>query len=309
MLACVALHIWAMFPDYPGLPPTPVASLPHDVAMFICLEAGWALAATLVLTRISVAGGVAVGAGLGLVEVGLLLADLISGFEVGKPGAPGGWMAMGGLGLGLAGVLLAASAAPMGAPHPLANPFYVARAIATLPVTVLAVITFWLSWQTGQVVYTSGPPGIIDGDTFAFSVGPLTASLLAGLAIGLVALAAAYWTPPGVGAWALVGVAIAMVSQLVTALVEVLEPLSDAVHQGVSAGLDPARSSVSLTADWGATVAAVIALVGLAAWAALDGRRTASAGAPLTAVGRPGPEEGSHDEAWPAGHRWPGSGS
>jgi hypothetical protein len=308
MTACLAFHIWAMFPAYPGLPPTPLASLPHEVAMFICLEMGWGVAAILVLGRASVAGGAALGLGLGAVELGLLLTDLVNGYEVHNLSEPGGWLALAGLGLGLGGALFAASSVVMGLPQRGANPAYAARALATLPVAVLAVITFWLSWQTGVVVYTDGLAAPINGDAFSQSPGLLAASLIAGLAIGLVALAAAWWARPGVGAWALVGVAFAMTSQLLAAYVQVTEPLSDAVNGGISKGLDLARSSLSLTADWGADVVAVAALLALAVWAGLDGRRTGQDGG----QGRGAPQVSGHGatgdevlEEWPAGHRWP----
>jgi hypothetical protein len=302
MMACLAFHIWAMFPAYPGFPPTPVESLPHDVAMFVCLEIGWGLAAILVLGRTSVAGGAALGLGLGAVELGLLLTDLVSGYEVHHLSEPGGWLALSGLGLGLAGALFAASSVVMGLPRRGANPAYAARALATLPIAVLAVITFWLSWQTGRVVYTNGLAAPINGDVFYQSVGPLAASLIAGLAIGLVAIAAAWWARPGVGAWALVGVAFAMSSQLLAAYVQVREPLADAVNDGVSNGLDLARSSLSLTADWGADVVAVVALLALAIWAGLDARRTEDGTPEVSGLGPTGDEAA---EQWPAGHRWP----
>jgi hypothetical protein len=304
MLACLGLHIWAMFPAYPGLPPTPVLSLPHDVAMYVCLEIGWALAAVLVLARISIAGGVALAAGLGAVELGLLLTDLIEGSELHTLYAPGGWLALAGLGAGLAGALFGASSVAMGSPGPGANPPSLGRAVTALPVTTLGVVTFWVSWQTGRVVYTNGLAAPINGDALVQPFWPLMASLLVGFAIGLVVIVAAWWTRPGVGAWAMVGVAISMASQLAAALVEVHEPLGDAVNGGVAKGLDVARSSISLTADWGFDVVAVVALLALAVWAALDSRNTDAANGPLDVDGLGGPGDEALEQ-WPAGHRWP----
>jgi hypothetical protein len=304
MLACLGLHIWAMFPAFPGLPPTPVLSLPHDVAIYVCLEVGWALAAVLVLTRISIAGGAALAAGLGAVELGLLLTDLIEGFYLHTLYAPGGWLALAGLGAGLAGALFAASSIAMGSLGPGANPPSLARAVTTLPVATLAVVTFWVSWQTGRVVYTNGLAAPINGDALKQPFWPLIASLVVGFAIGLVVIGAAWWTRPGVGAWAMVGVAIAMASQLAAAFVEVHEPLGDAVNGGVTKGLDIARSSISLTADWGFDVAAVVALLALAVWAGWDSRHTRAASGPLEVDGVRGPGDEALEQ-WPAGHRWP----
>jgi hypothetical protein len=104
-----------MFPAYPGNPATPVVDIPYETAVYICLEVGWALAALAVLTRWSPRGGVALGAGLGAVEVGLIVTDLTIGFQVSDGSAAGIWFAIAGLAAGLAGVLYGAGATPPGA--------------------------------------------------------------------------------------------------------------------------------------------------------------------------------------------------
>lgn len=108
MAAAAGLHVSAMFPLYPGNPATPIVQAPYELAVYICLEAGWALAAGLVLSRWVPRAGVALGAGLGAVEVGLVAADLASGFQLSEGGDPGVWLALAGLAAGLAGVLYGA---------------------------------------------------------------------------------------------------------------------------------------------------------------------------------------------------------
>ena len=115
LAASVGLHIGAMFPAYPGSPATPVVDIPYETAVYICLEVGWALAALAVLTRWSPRGGVALGAGLGAVEVGLIVTDLTIGFQVSDGSAAGIWFAIAGLACGLAGVLYGAGTTPPGA--------------------------------------------------------------------------------------------------------------------------------------------------------------------------------------------------
>ncbi|HTW08374.1 MAG TPA: hypothetical protein VME46_12735 [Acidimicrobiales bacterium] len=314
LLACLALHIWAMFPAYPGAPATPVMSLPHDVAMFVCLELGWAVAATLVLLRASVSGGVALALGLGLVELGLAAYTVVGGFEVHDPSVPGGWMVLGGVGLGLGGALLAASAVEVGGPRRDKRVPKAGRTLATFPVATLAVVTFWLSWQSGTVVYTSTGAFPVDGDAFAQPTGLMAADVGAGLAIVIIAVLAAYWAPPRLGAWALAGAAVAVVSQLAAGLAEVIEPLRDAVNQGVAAGLVAARSNISLTPDYAVCMISVSGLLALAAWAVFDGRnlpgrgvdgtaaRPAETARDRSATGGPGPSS----SGWPHGTpRWP----
>ncbi len=88
-LVSVGVHVAAMFPAYPGTPPTPIVSVPYLTAVYIILELGWALAAVLVLTRASIRGGLALAAGLGTVELGFVISDLASTGQVPARNAPG----------------------------------------------------------------------------------------------------------------------------------------------------------------------------------------------------------------------------
>ena len=297
MAACVALHIAAMFPQYTGRPPTAVVASPDETAIYICLEAGWALAALLVLSRTSVRGGVALGAGLGAVEVGLLMTDTAILLRGSNGSAPGLWLALAALGAGLAGVLFGASAVPMRAPRGAPTPSDNIRAFLTVLVAVVAIAAFWPSWDHYHLVGTAGRVlDLTEGNAFAQPATIMAGELVAGLAIGIVAIVAAFWSPPAVGAWATGGVVIALTSQLVSGVVQVHEPLSETI--GNTSGVNVAASGLWLTASWTTDLLAAIALTALAIWAGVEGRL-----APADRGRQPG--DPAVEEEWPAGHRWP----
>ena len=297
MVACVGLHIAAMFPQYTGKPPTAVVASPDETAIYICLEAGWALAALLVLSRTSVRGGVALGAGLGAVEVGLLTTDMAILLRGSNGSAPGVWLAWAALAAGLAGVLFGASTVPMQEPRGIPTPSFNIRAVLTVLVAIVAIAAFWPSWDHYHLVSTTGRTlDLTQGDAFAQPVGIMAGEVVAGVAIGIVALVAAFWSPPAVGAWATGGVVIALASQLVSGIVQVHEPLSETI--GNTSGLNVAASSLWLTASWTIDLLAALALIALAIWAGVDGR-------PANGDGGRQPADSRLDEEWPAGHRWP----
>ena len=287
MVVAVALHVAAMFPLYPGDPAAPVTALPHYIAMFACLEAGWAGAAFLALTGRWLREAVALGAGLGLVEAGALVANVLGGFDEASAGAAGAWLSLAGLAAGLAGVLLGASLVPMGRPGRGASSR--GRSVALSMVGLVAVAEFWPSWQSGQLVYRGTGGALlsvpVNGLTFDQPLGVAVPGVLAGLAVGAVVVLGAFWAPPAAGAWAVVGAATALGSQLLEALVGTLEPVQDYLNGGRLTGIDVVRSHVSLTAVWGAETAAALALLVLATTVLARGRHRATA----TAV-----------DAWPA---------
>jgi hypothetical protein len=291
---CVGLHIAAMFPAYSGNPPAPVVSVPYQLAVYITLEVGWALAAALVLSRVSVRGGVALGAGIGAVELGFLVADLASAGQLSARGAPGVWLALAGLGVGGAGVLLGASAVPMGnpqlslhegSPHP--------RAVAQVIVALVAVAAFLPSWDSYHVVSSTGQSATISlGNAFSQPGGIMAGELISALAIGVLCIFAAFWAPPAVGAWLTAGVVTAMTSQLISAVVQ--------VHETVAAPASGERASLALTGYWALDVAATVSLAGLALWTGLDARKAARAELLPGLV----PGEDAADQ-WPSADGWP----
>lgn len=269
LVLCVGMHVAAMFPAYSGNPPASVVSVPYQLAVYITLEVGWASAAALVLSRVSVRGGVALGAGIGGVELGFLVADLASAGQVSGRGAPGVWLALAGLGIGCAGVLFGASAVPMGRPrlrhyeeppHP--------RAVAQVVVALLAVAAFLPSWDSYHLVSSTGRSATINlGNAFSQPGAIMAGEVLSALAIGVLCILGAFWAPPAVGAWLTAGVVTAMTSQLISAVVQ--------VHETVAAPASGDRASLALTGYWTLDVAATVALAGLALWSGLDARKAA----------------------------------
>ena len=319
MVAGVGLHIAAMFPAYPGNPATPVVQTPYEVAVYTCLEVGWALAALLVLTRWSFRGGVALGAGLGVVEVGLIVTDLTIGFQVSDGSAAGIWLAIAGLASGLAGVLYGAGTATMGTDlalagpevppfaHPYSQPPSQApgsgpgprprpaamspvRALLSVMVAIVAVAAFWPSWDHYHLVYATGQVRDINlGNAFDQPTAIMAGELVAGLAVGCAVVIAAFWRDALVGAWATVGTAIALASQVISGAVPVSEPISQLLGTSNTAALNLSASSVSLTGYWYVDLGATAALVLLAAWAALEARRARPAPVPATHEGPTAP--------------------
>ena len=295
LVVCVGLHIAAMFPVYPGNPPAAVVSVPYQLAVYVTLEVGWALAAALVLSRASVRGGVALGAGIGGVELGFLIADLASAGQVSSRSTPGVWLALAALGVGFAGVLLAASAVPMGKPqlshydeplHP--------RAIVQVVVALVAVAAFLPSWDSYHVVTSTGQSATVTlGNAFSQPGGIMAGEVVSALAIGALSILAAFWAPLAVGAWLTAGVVTAMTSQLISAAVQ--------VHQRVAAPASGDRASLALTGYWTLDVAATVALAGLALWTGLDARKAANKQFSPRLV--QGEEPGGE---WPSVDGWPG---
>ena len=307
LLICLGLHIGAMFPPYPGLPASPVVSSSWEIAVYVCLEIGWALAALLVLSRTSVRGGAALGAGLGAVELGLLAVDIANGFQVSNGSEAGAWLALAGLGFGAAGVLVTASTVPMGAPQAPRGRSALLMLLATFAV-VLAYLPSWDKW-TAVAPSLKVSNSVTEGNAFAQPAVVMAAVLVTVIGFSFVAVLGSVWYPVTVGVWATAGAVIAIASQLISAVFQLSEAVPSTAF-GVSA--TQARSvglkiSTSLTGWWEADVAATVLLALLALSSALNARKTSAAGA----VELPGPSgngsAGSPHDDWPASHHWPGS--
>jgi hypothetical protein len=267
----VGVHIAAMFPAYTGNPPVSVVSTGYETAVYICLAVGWTAAALLVLTRLSVRGGVALGAGIAAVELGLLVADLAGAVQSSGGVTAGIWLAFAALVLGGAGVLFGASALPMGGPrlrpydqtlHP--------RTVATVLFALLAVFAFLPSWDKYEVVNAAGRTITVTlGNAFSQPAGILAGELLAAFAIGLMAILGAFWAPPVVGAWMTGGALVALSSQLISAVVQVSQP--------VAVTIGGQRAHAALTWWWAVDVGAAVALAGLALWNGLAPRQSSAA--------------------------------
>ena len=255
-----------MFPSYTGNPPVAIVSTGFETALYVCLAVGWTVAALLVLARVSVRGGVALAGGLAAVELGFLITDLAGAIQTSGRVTSGVWLAFAALGLGGAGVLLGASTVPMGGPRirPYDQTLH-ARSVATVLVALLAVVAFLPSWDKYEVVNAAGGTTTVTlGNVFSQPAGMMAGELLAALTIGIVAIFAAFWAPPVVGAWMTGGALIALSSQLISAAVQ--------VNQSPSITIGGAPATVSLTWWWAVDVGAAMALAGLALWSAWASR-------------------------------------
>jgi hypothetical protein len=307
LVICLGLHIGAMFPPYPGLPASPVVSSSWEIAVYVCLEIGWAVAALLVLSRISVRGGAALGAGLGAVELGLLAVDIANGFQVSNGSEAGAWLALAGLGFGAAGVLVTASTVPLGAPQAPRGRSALLMLLATFAV-VLAYLPSWDKWTAvAPSLHVSG--SVTEGNAFDQPDVVMAAVLLTVIGFAFVAVLGSVWYPISVGAWATAGAVIAISSQLISAIFQLSEAVPSTAFgvsatQARSVGL---KTSTSLTGWWEADVAATVLLAALALSSALNARKTSAATA-VEITGPPGNgSAGSPHDDWPASHHWPGS--
>ena len=283
-LGALGLHIAAMWPAYPGTSASPIVSSTSETALYIGLELGWALAGALVLTRLSVRGGILLGAGVGAVELGYLVADSASSVQGYGGQTPGVWLAVSGLGVGLAGVLLGAGTVAVGSPRQRLAPERQPRAILMVMAAFLATAAFLPSWDRFSAVAsaTGQSASFTAGNAFSQGAGPLAGDLVAAIAIAFIPLIATYWHPAKLGLWATAGVMLALASQLASAFVQVHTAISPALSAGLmhSFGVTPAQVrslgvhfSISLTNWWTADVAAVAALAALVAWDLLAARQ------------------------------------
>jgi hypothetical protein len=287
-LGAVGLHIAAMWPAYPDISATPIVSSPSETALYIGLEIGWALAAVLVLTQLSVEGGILFGAGVGAVELGYLISDVASSVQGYSGQTPGVWLALSGLGMGLAGVLFGAGTVALGRPRRGLPPERQPRAILMVTIAFLATAAFLPSWDrfTAVASATGQSASFTAGNAFSQGAATLAGDLVAAVALAGLPVVAAYWHPVKWGAWPTAGVMLALASQLASALVQVRTPISPALSAGLmhSFGVRPEQAqslgvhfSISLTNWWTADVAAVVALAALVAWDVLASRRAPSA--------------------------------
>jgi hypothetical protein len=176
--------------------------------------------------------------------------------------------------------------------------------VVTLVIAVLAAlgaaIAFAPSWDSYTVRTAAGlATSITAGNSFA-NPGPVIAGDVAVMVTLVVVVAlAALWRPVRLGAVLVAGAAIPMAAQVISALVQVSEPVSPA-----SLGVSPARAaSLGLTVSAGLTpafwiyCAFVVALLMVGGWMALPGRPASRS--------TQGPA--SNQTPWPGQAPWPGT--
>ncbi len=172
------------------------------------------------------------------------------------------------------------------------------RALVTTLVALLAVAAFLPSWDRYEVVNSAGQTLTVTlGNAFAQPAGIMAGELVAAFAIGVIAILGAFWAPPSVGAWMTGGALVALTAQLISAAVQVNQPLSVTI-----AGQ---RATVSLTGYWAIDVGAAVALAALATWAGLAARSIpGQLGSRRLAPGQS--TAGSPLEQRPPAEHWPG---
>lgn len=282
-----------MFPDYFSAQSSVASSTPQ-LAEYICLEVGWALAAVLCLTGTLASAGVGLGVGLALTEAGFLTADTSESFLHTNGASPGHWLAIAGLLAGGAGLLAVASALPWSPPGHRRGPL--SATVFGLALAVLAVSAYFPNWDSGVVATSTGN---------AFSrwqpAGVTTGALVSAAALAGVVAYAALWRATTAAAAATVGATIALASQLVSSYLQVKE--------GVPRAEMVTGRHLALSGYWWADVAAG---VGLAVWAGwllfLEQADLAPAagGGPAEPPGTAGEaRETNGPDDWPAHHHWP----
>jgi len=255
-----------------------------ETAIYVGLEVGWALAAVLVLTRASVSGGTALAAGVGALELGYLISDTASSVQVYNASTPGVWLALAGLGVGIAGVLLGCSTVVIGGPRLRVPSERQPRAVLTTAAAFLAAAAFLPSWDRFSAVstVTAHSASFTAGNAFSQPGAVMAGDLVVALAIVVLPVAGVLWEPARVGAWATAGVLLALASQLVSALVQVSQGISPALSSSLmhSFGVTSAEAqslgvhfSVSLTNWWTVDVAATVVLAALVIWDAVAAQR------------------------------------
>jgi hypothetical protein len=270
LAAGVVCGIAGLFPGY--LSGVSLAQQPANLVPHVLYLAAWASSALLILLGgARLRAGALLGLGTSVVTFGFFLAD------AGQVIAGGAHLMGAGLALGLAGWLVCTAGAavafslrPSGArPRPagrvraavllreagLISPDWRDRRTAVAVALAGAValgtaITFAPSWDS----YTlRTPAGVVHtltaGNAFANPAAVIAGNVAVMVALVLAAVVAALWRPVRLGAALLVGAAIPMVAQVISALIQVGEAVSPAQF-----GISPAQAAqAGLTISTGLT--------------------------------------------------------
>jgi hypothetical protein len=298
----VVCGLASLFPSYlsgGSLVQEPVELVPHVIYLAV-----WAASAVLVVSGgVRQRMGALLALGMSIVTFGFFFSDLGTVLS-------GGARLLGpGLVLGLAGWLACTAGAVLAfrlrsADGPRKLDARQRGAVVTLVIAVLAAlgaaIAFAPSWDSYTARTAAGlANSIAAGNSFA-NPGPVIAGDVAVMVTLVVVVAfAALWRPVRLGALLVAGAAIPMVAQVISALVQVSEPVSPA-----SLGISPARAaSLGLTVSVGVTpafwiyCAFVAALLVVGGWMALPGRP----------VSRSDQGPASNQALWPGRAPWPGT--
>jgi hypothetical protein len=298
----VVCGLASLFPSYlsgGSLVQEPAELIPHVIYLAV-----WAASAVLVVsggTRQRM--GALLALGTSIVTFGFFFSDL------GAVLSGGAHLLGPGLVLGLAGWLACTAGSVLAfrlrsADGPRKLDARQRGPVVTLVIAVLAAlgaaIAFAPSWDSYTARTAAGlADSITAGNSFA-NPGPVIVGDVAVMVTLVVVVAlAALWRPVRLGAVLVAGAAIPMAAQVISALVQVSEPVSPA-----SLGISPARAaSLGLTVSAGLTpafwiyCAFVVALLMVGAWMALPGRP----------VSRSAQGPASNQAPWPGQAPWRGT--
>jgi hypothetical protein len=257
----LVLGVIGLFPAYIG--GASIASQSFDVVPHVIYLATWALSAALMLAGGGrLRAGALLGLGTSAVTLGLFIADAGTAASAGSRGSGTGLVLtiLGWVGC-TAGVALAAIAgrgvrARLGSAQGLggrlaARPSHEIVPLVTLVLASIgAAIAFAPAWDRFTLHTAAGASQTVTaGNAFSNPGLVIFGDVVAMVAIVAVVVAAALWRPLRLGAALVVGAAIPLVAQAISAIIQIGEPISPAQF-GVSPGQ---ASQLGLTIDSGLT--------------------------------------------------------
>lgn len=217
LLLAGVLHVVCMFfSQAAGVGPMDTST--STVVTQAVLAAGWLVAAGLALPARTRPAGSALGAGLALAELGLVV-SAVGG--VGEMPGPGLLLLAAGWVLGAAGAVVAGLGSPVGPgrPYRRVGPGWLVLLTSAAAVLVgVALLPAWdhyrvMSRVLGRVVVVN------ESDTFTLPAPILAGTVAAAVAWAVVPIVASFWRPARLGVMAGAGVLVALASQVASAVV------------------------------------------------------------------------------------------
>ncbi len=309
LVAAAVLHVVGLFLGQGG-GLGPMAHSAQSVVAEVVLAGGWLLAAALAAPAWTRPAGAAVGAGLALGELGLVVSELLGLGTTPGPGyvvVAAGWL-VGAIG---AAVTVLGSPLHLGRPSRHQPPALLAPLAAVAAIVMaVALLPAWDHYVL--YIHAVGQSRALDeGSAFAASTptGALVGDLMAAVAWVGVPVAGVLWRPGRIGVLAGAGVLVAVASQVTSAVVGFDAPgtLRGLVTPQEIQRYGVVLQSSSLTGWYDVEVLAalVLAMLLMVRWWTPDGPGAAAAWTPPEAgVAAPWPSPGP--APWPSTQAAPG---
>src|SRR5215472_3077619 len=257
----LVLGIIGLFPAYVG--GSSIASQSFDVVPHVIYLATWALSAALILAGgARMRAGALLGLGTSAVTLGLFIADAGTAAAAGSRGSGSGLVLtiLGWVGC-TAGVALAAVAGRrvrtrLGPARGLGGRLASRSGQEIVPLVTLvltsigAAIAFAPAWDRFTLHTAAGGAQTVTAGNAFSNPGPVIfGDLVAMVAIVAVVVVAALWRPLRLGAALVLGAALPLVAQAISAVIQISEPMSPRQF-----GISPGQASqLGLTIDSGLT--------------------------------------------------------